>query len=58
MKNSKLINTAVLIWIVPPSLQVLKKRLLKRATETEAEIDMRIKLAENEIRREENNKSC
>jgi guanylate kinase len=53
---SKLINTAILIWIVPPSLQILKNRLIKRSTETEAEIDMRIKLAKNEIQREQNNK--
>lgn len=43
---------AILIWIVPPSVETLKARLLARDTETEAQIQARIALARQEIEAE------
>lgn len=40
---------AVLIFILPPSLDVLKKRLQGRATDSEAEIAKRLALANDEL---------
>ena len=40
---------AVLMFIVPPSMEVLKKRLIDRGRETEDEINTRIKTAQAEF---------
>lgn len=40
---------AITIFLSPPSLEVLKERLIKRGTESEAIINERIKIAEKEI---------
>ncbi len=40
---------AVLIFLLPPSLEELKKRLEKRGTETEEEIENRLSVARREI---------
>jgi len=39
----------VSIFVVPPSMEVLKDRLSGRKTETQAEIDTRLKIAEHEM---------
>ncbi len=36
------------IFIAPPSVAVLKERLLRRGTEAQAQIDSRIKISEKE----------
>ena len=40
---------AVLIFLTPPSLEELKKRLAKRGTETQAVLDRRLQEAEHEM---------
>ena len=40
---------AVMMFIVPPSMEVLKKRLIDRGRETEDEINTRIKTAQAEF---------
>ena len=40
---------AVMMFIVPPSMEVLKKRLIDRGRETEDEINTRIKTAQAEL---------
>lgn len=47
------IPDAVSIFIMPPSLEVLKKRLSGRGTETEMQIEKRLNAALEEIRRAE-----
>ena len=47
------IPDAVSIFIMPPSLEVLKKRLSGRGTETETQIEKRLNAALEEIRRAE-----
>ena len=42
-------NTSLLIFIKPPSLEILKERLLKRATDSEQQIAHRLKRAEYEM---------
>jgi guanylate kinase len=37
------------IFICPPSIPVLKERLIKRATDSEAQLTVRLKNAEGEI---------
>jgi guanylate kinase len=46
---------AVTIWIVPPTLEVLKHRLQVRGTENDAQIQRRIALAEQEMEGETQN---
>ncbi len=43
-------NEVVTIFILPPSIDELYNRLKKRGTETEQEIEKRVKLARNEIK--------
>ena len=43
------IPEAITIFILPPNMEELKKRLLKRGTETEEEIEKRLKRAEEEM---------
>lgn len=45
----KNVPKAVLIFLMPPSVEVLRKRLLKRSTDSEAEITKRLKLARREM---------
>jgi guanylate kinase len=40
---------AMLVFVQPPSLDVLKERLLKRATETEKDYDVRVSKARREM---------
>lgn len=47
-------NESVSIWIMPPSLEVLKKRLMSRATESMQEINNRINIAKEELEKEKN----
>jgi guanylate kinase len=46
----KRIKTAVLIFIVPPSMEVLKKRLMGRLTDSEMQIQKRLAIAAQELR--------
>ena len=50
----RLIPEAVLVFILPPSMQELKRRLHKRSTEDEETIERRLKQAEKEISFAEN----
>ena len=45
----KIFPDALLIYIAPPSMEELKKRLLGRGTETEEKINARLKIAEKEL---------
>ena len=47
--NPELSGRLVTIFIVPPSLDELRSRLQGRGTETEAEIERRMKTAEDEL---------
>lgn len=49
LRIKKLYPRAVLIYILPFSLNVLKKRLKNRETDTKADIEKRIKLAVKEL---------
>ncbi|MDO5329684.1 MAG: guanylate kinase [Coriobacteriia bacterium] len=42
---------SILIFILPPSIDELRKRLLNRGTETEEQIERRLSIAEAEIKR-------
>lgn len=42
-------SRAMLVFVQPPSLEVLKERLLKRATETEKDYDVRVSKARREM---------
>lgn len=50
LKVKSTFEDAVLIFILPPSMEELYKRLKKRATETEDEIEARLNIARGEIR--------
>lgn len=47
----KMFPEATLIFIIPPSMTEVKRRLIKRATESDDQIQKRLEIAENEIRR-------
>ena len=47
----KLLPGALSVFIMPPSFEVLKKRLVGRGTETAEQVEKRMKEALNEIRR-------
>lgn len=49
LQVKKLFPEAVLVFLVPPSMQELKNRLLTRARESEAEIEERISAAKWEL---------
>lgn len=49
MNVKKMNNDAVLVFIAPPSLEELKKRLTGRGTETQEQIELRTKRAEEEM---------
>lgn len=49
LKIKQLIKEAIFIFILPSSMDELKKRLLKRGTENEAKILKRFQIAYNEI---------
>ncbi|MEJ5185532.1 MAG: guanylate kinase [Candidatus Geothermincolales bacterium] len=46
----KKVPDAITIFLAPPSMEELEKRLLKRGTESEEEIDIRLRNAEKEAR--------
>lgn len=50
LKVKSIFEEAVLIFILPPSMEELYNRLKKRATETEEEIEARLNIARGEIR--------
>ena len=54
MKIKKALRDAILIFILPPSVSELRRRLIKRGTEKLAVIDNRIKEAAEEINRARN----
>ena len=45
---------AILMWIVPPSIQALRERLTARGTESEKEVDSRLAIAQQELENEIN----
>lgn len=45
----KKVPNSILVFIKPPSSAELKKRLMKRKTETEEDIELRLKIAKDEI---------
>lgn len=47
----KIFSNALLIYIAPPSIEVLKERLVGRGTEDEETIEKRLKIAEEELKR-------
>ena len=49
--NNRLGDITTSVFITPPSLSELKKRLVNRSTDTEEVIDGRIKMAKREIQR-------
>ena len=49
LKVKKSFTDAVLIMVVPPSIEELKKRLVKRSTETEEQIKVRMQRIEYEL---------
>ena len=49
LKIKEKINEALFIFIMPPSMEILKERLIKRNTETKDKILERFKTAYNEI---------
>lgn len=49
-KLKNIIKGAVYVFIVPPSIEILKERLMNRGANTEEEIDLRIKNALNELK--------
>lgn len=51
----KVFPDAVLIWIAPPSIEVLRERLIARSTENTAQIERRMALARQEIENEAQN---
>lgn len=48
-KVREAVPDALLIYVVPPSFEVLRDRLLGRSTETSAEMDVRLRNAEYEL---------
>jgi len=50
LQIKKVFSDAVLIFLLPPSIEELYKRLLKRGTESEDEIKARLEIAKNEIK--------
>ena len=45
----KLIPQAYLIWIVPPSLEILRKRIMRRKGVKTEEVEQRLVIAQQEI---------
>ncbi|ADQ07416.1 guanylate kinase [Caldicellulosiruptor hydrothermalis 108] len=50
LQIKKVFSDAVLIFLLPPSIEELYKRLVKRGTESEDEIRARLEIAKNEIK--------
>lgn len=50
LKIKKAFSDAVLIFLLPPSIEELYRRLVKRGTESEDEIRARLEIAKNEIK--------
>lgn len=55
-KIRNFIDKPVLLWIMPPSIEILKERIQKRGTETPEQIKSRLKLANIELEQERTNK--
>ncbi len=55
-KIRNFIDQPVLLWIMPPSIEILKERIQKRGTETREQIESRLKLANIELEHELINK--
>ena len=53
---TKHIENIITIWIIPPDIETLKKRLENRGTESDKQIKARVDLAKKEIKWENNNK--
>ena len=51
----KKIKDVVLIWVMPPSMKELEKRLRSRQSETEEQIAGRLKIAQQELKFEKKN---
>lgn len=49
-KVRKKISNGIFIFIMPPSIEELKKRIIKRGSETEESFNIRIKSAEEELK--------
>lgn len=49
----RIYEEAILIWIVPPSIEILEERLRSRGTETAQKIEFRLALAREELQAEE-----
>lgn len=50
---SNRMDSVVLIWLAPPSSEVLRKRLLKRGTESSSQVEARIALSQEEMDQEQ-----
>ena len=46
----KIFPDALLLYIAPPSIDVLRERLIQRGTESEEKINQRLKIAEKELK--------
>jgi guanylate kinase len=53
MTIKKVMPQAVLIFLVPPSIEELENRLRKRNTESSADLNRRITMAKEELAQEE-----
>ncbi|HSW70644.1 MAG TPA: guanylate kinase [Gammaproteobacteria bacterium] len=51
----RVVPSATLIWIVPPSLYILRQRLEARGADSSESIERRLKLASHELEDERNN---
>jgi guanylate kinase len=47
----KLVPQAIAVFLIPPSMDELAKRLTGRRTETQADLELRLKTAEEEMKR-------
>lgn len=47
--KSQFAEDALMIWVLPPSLQVLEERLRRRATDSPQVIDQRLRMAKREL---------
>jgi len=52
----KIVSDAVLIWVIPPNVEILKQRLCARNTETHEQMEKRLKIAKNELAEEDKNR--
>jgi len=50
LQVKKIYNEAVFVFLLPPSMEELKNRILKRGTESKEDIDIRLKNASDELK--------